>query len=141
MFQDISEYEKIITQLQGFQKLHTRLEAAIESSHDGLVLSDQSGVILMQNQSFERLTGLARAEMVGRKAKDLLQEGYVDQSITLEVLKQQKKVTVLQTCKTGKQVLSQATRFTLKVSLVVMNVRDLTEFNQLRTQLQDSEQI
>jgi sensor histidine kinase regulating citrate/malate metabolism len=51
VFQDISEYEKIITVLQGFQKLHARLEAVIESSHDGLVLSDQSGVILMQKQS------------------------------------------------------------------------------------------
>ena len=29
VFQDISEYEKIITELQGFQKLHARLESDV----------------------------------------------------------------------------------------------------------------
>jgi transcriptional regulator with PAS, ATPase and Fis domain len=82
--------------------------------------------------------------MIGCKAKDLLQKGYVDQSITLEVLKQQKKVTALQTCKTGKQVLVTGNPIydeTGKIMLVVMNVRDLTELNQLQSQLRDSEQI
>ena len=53
-------------------------------------------------------------------------------------------MTALQTCKTGKQVLVTGNPVydeTGKVSLVVMNVRDLTELNQLRSQLQDSEQI
>ena len=62
MFQDISEYGKIITELQGFQKLNEGLEAEIESSHYGLVVADHNGEILMQNRSYERLTGLVRKD-------------------------------------------------------------------------------
>jgi len=95
VFQDISEYEKIITESQGFKELNAKLEAVIESSYDGLVLADHNGKMLIVNRSYERLTGLARKEMIGRKAGDLLSEKLLDQSIALKVLKQKRKVTAL----------------------------------------------
>jgi transcriptional regulator with PAS, ATPase and Fis domain len=47
VFQDISEYEKMITELQGFKELHAKLEAVIASSHDGLVEAGNGGTVFL----------------------------------------------------------------------------------------------
>jgi PAS domain S-box-containing protein len=56
-----------VTARRSAQRELARLAAAIEQSVDTVVLTDPAGVILYVNPAFERTTGYAAAEVLGRK--------------------------------------------------------------------------
>ena len=130
VFQDISEYETITSELQSFQRLNSELEAIIESSYDGLYITDGSANTIRVNHSYERITGLKRPQLIGRNMNDLVRERIFDHSVTLEVLQKQQQVTILQQIKGDKQVMVTGTPIydhNGEISFVVTNVRDITE--------------
>jgi PAS domain S-box-containing protein len=141
VFQDVSEHEKIISQLQNYQKLHKELEAIFESSYDGFYVTDGDAKTLKVNKSYERITGLSRENLIGRSMHELVADQVFDHSVTLEVLKEKKPITLLQKIKGGKLVIVTGTPvFTEdgQISVVVTNVRDITELNELRLELDES---
>ena len=141
VFQDISEYEAIISKLQGYQTLHRELEAIFESSQDGLYIADGSATTIRVNSAYERISGLSRETLIGKNMKDLVAEGVFDDSVTLEVLQKRGQVTMLQYIHSGKQVLVTGTPIfndSGEIELIVTNVRDITELNHLRAELEDS---
>lgn len=144
VFQDISEYENIISELQGFQRLHRELEAIIESSYDGLYVTDGQASTIRLNRSYERITGLRREDLLGRNMHDLVSQGVFDHSVTLEVLKKGRQVTIMQMVMGDKQVMVTGTPIyddAGEIILVVTNVRDITELNALRNELETSRRI
>ncbi len=144
VFQDISEYEAIISGLQGYRKLHCELEAIFESSFDGFYITDGSANTVRVNSAYERITGLSRDKLIGRNMRDLVQEGVFDHSVTLEVIKRREPVTILQNIMGNKLVMVTGTPFREEsgdIALVVTNVRDLTELNELRAQLEESRRL
>lgn len=144
VFQDISEYEAIISTLKGYQTLHRELEATFESSQDGLYLADGEATTIRVNGAYERITGLSRESLIGRNMKTLVEEGVFDDSVTLEVLQKGRQVTMLQHVKGGKQVMVTGTPIfndAGKIELIVTNVRDITELNHLRAELEDSRRL
>lgn len=141
VFQDISEYESIIATLKGYQKLHRELEAIFESSQDGLYIADGEATTIRVNSAYERITGLSRDNLIGRNMKTLVEEGVFDYSVTLEVLQKRQQLTMLQHIKGGKQVMVTGTPIfndAGKIELIVTNVRDITELNHLRAEIEDS---
>ncbi|WP_018084601.1 sigma-54 interaction domain-containing protein [Desulfurispora thermophila] len=98
-------------------------------SYDGLVLCDSNGVLLNLNEGYRRITGASVQdvrEALGRPMAELVQEGVVAPSVTLEVLRRKQAVTLLQRIKTGRIVL--ATGNPLydeigRIKYVVTNVR------------------
>jgi PAS domain S-box-containing protein len=141
VFQDISEYEAIISKLQGYQELHRELEAIFESSEDGLYIADGNATTIRVNSAYERISRLSRENLVGRNISDLVNEGVFDSSVTLEVLQKRAQSTILQSFQGGKQVLVTGTPIfndAGEIVLVVTNVRDITELNHLRAELEDS---
>lgn len=144
VFQDISEYETIISELQGYQRLHKELEAIFESSYDGLYITDGSAKTIRINSSYERITGLSKKNLIGRDMYSLVDEKVFDYSVTLEVLKNRKGVTILQKVMDNKQLVVTGTPVfdeNNEIFLVVTNVRDITQLNLLRAQLEDSKRI
>jgi PAS domain S-box-containing protein len=144
LFQDISEYEAIISELQGFRRLNRELEAIFESSQDGLYIADGNAIGIRANIAYERITGLKRQDLLGKSLQQLVDEGFIDQSVTLEVLKQGKQVTIMQAIKGDKMVMVTGTPILDEdgaIALVVTNVRDLTNLNQLRAQLEESKRL
>ncbi|MEW6137062.1 MAG: sigma 54-interacting transcriptional regulator [Thermodesulfobacteriota bacterium] len=144
VFQDISEYEAIISELQGYKKLHRELEAIIESSHDGLYITDGKANTIRVNSAYERIAGLSRKDLIGRNMQDLVNEKVFDHSVTLEVLKQGSQVTLMQNIKGNKQVMVTGTPILDEeghIALVVTNVRDMTALNDLRAELEESKRL
>jgi len=144
VFQDISEYEAIISELQGYRVLNRKLEAIFESSHDGLYLTDGDANTIKVNSAYERITGLDRKDLVGRNMRDLVSDGVFDHSVTLAVLKEGKQVTLMQTLKSSVEVMVTGVPIfddRGKIELVVTNVRDMTMLNDLRSQLEESRRI
>ena len=144
VFQDISEYEAIISELQGYKKLHRELEAIFESSHDGLYITDGKANTIRVNSAYERIAGLTRKDLLGRNMQDLVNERVFDHSVTLEVLKQGAQVTLMQNIKGNKQVMVTGTPIFDEeghIALVVTNVRDMTALNDLRAELEESKRL
>lgn len=141
VFQDISSYEAIISELEGYKELHTEMEAIFESSQDGLYITDGSAKTIRVNSAYERVTGLKREDLLGRTTRKLVRDGVIDQSVTLDVLEKGHSVTIMQNVKGAKQVMVTGTPIydeDGKVALVVTNVRDITELNQLRGQVEET---
>ncbi len=72
-FMDITERRR----LQELERL--RLDAALESIGDSVLITDADGIIQYVNPAFERVTGYSRAEVLGRNPR-LLQSGQHDQA-------------------------------------------------------------
>jgi PAS domain S-box-containing protein len=144
VFQDISEYEAIISELQGYKELHRELEAIFESSQDGLYITDGMANTIRVNSAYERITGLSRKDLVGRNMQDLVNEKVFDHSVTLEVREKGAPVTLMQSIKGDKQVMVTGTPIfdeDDQIALVVTNVRDMTLLNDLRAQLNESRRL
>jgi len=144
IFQDISEYEAMISSLQGYKKLHRELEAIFESSFDGLYITDGKANTIRVNSAYERITGLKREDLIGRKTLDLVKEGVFDHSVTLDVLEQRGQVTIMQKIKDDKHLLVTGTPIfddEDKIALVVTNVRDITLLNEVKAQLEESRRL
>ncbi|MBW1780936.1 MAG: sigma 54-interacting transcriptional regulator [Deltaproteobacteria bacterium] len=144
IFQDIFEYDKISSELVSFKQLTMQLDAIIESSYDGLYITDGEANTLRVNQAYERISGLKREDLIGRNMKDLVQEGVLDRSVTLEVLRLREPVTIMQDIAGDKHVIVTGNPFFDKngdISLVVTNVRDITELNHLHLELEETRKI
>lgn len=116
----------------------TELDAIIESSFDGIYITDGKANTLKINKSYETITGLQRKGMINRNMYELEKEGYISKSSTLMVLKSKKSNTIEQEFSTGKKVLvSSNPIFDDKgnIIMVVTNVRDITELYELEDQL------
>ncbi len=140
IFQDMTAMEQITSQMESFQKLSMELDTIIDSSNDGLWICDGDGTVLRINPASEYLTHVKSADMVGRNMKELVQEGLIDQSVTLEVLKTRKKVNILQKTRHGKELfLTGSPVFDPGGDLfrVVVNERDITEIKALQKELQE----
>lgn len=141
IFQDISEFETIISNLQGYKKLHRQLEAIFESSQDGLYIADGNANTIKVNTAYERITNLTRKDLIGENLGSLVGKGVFDHSVTLEVLKKRGQMSMLQQIRGGKQIMVTGTPVfneNNEIDLVVTNVRDITELNHLRSELQES---
>ena len=143
VLQDISELENISRELENVKELNREMDAIIESSYDGLYLTNGEGITLRVNEAFENLTGVPASEMVGLNVEDLVRErGIVSESVSALVLKERKPVTIMQRTLAGRTALTTGTPvFDRKgrIFRVVSNVRDITELMQLKQQLEQAQ--
>ncbi|AFM24312.1 sigma 54-interacting transcriptional regulator [Desulfomonile tiedjei] len=144
VLQDISELEAISSELEHTRLISEQLNAIIESSFDGIYVTDGQARTLKVNAAYERITGLRREDVLGRTMMDLVKEGFYDESVTIRVLETGKPQSILQTIKTGKTVMVTGTPFLDKegkTMLVVTNVRDVTELNLLQKKLENMHKL
>jgi len=142
--QDISELEHISQELEYTKKLQAELEGIIEASFDSLVVTDEKANVLKINQSYSRWSGIDRNEIIGRNMYDLIEEGMYDRSAAALVIESQKQVTFIQNVKTGKVLFVTGTpifNYKGKLVRVVINVRDITELNRLKVEVEKAHSL
>lgn len=138
VFQDISILENTSSELNYVKSLMHELEAIINSSYDGIFITDGQGVVLRVNHAYERITGINADEVIGKNMGRLVEEDYYDKSVTLLVMEKKERLTINQTIKKDHNVLVTGNPiFDENGDLfrVVTNVRDITELTQLQEQL------
>ena len=112
--------------------------AILESSFDGIFITDHQACPIWCNHSYEIISGLTAQDVLGVPMDQLVRRGIISDSSTLKALSQNQPVTVDQTFKTGKRVLVTSTPIydqNNQVCLVVSNVRDITEIIALQETL------
>ena len=138
VFQDISILENTSSELQYVKSLMQEQEAVINSSYDGIFITDGQGVVLRLNKAYERITGIKASEVIGKNMRRLVEENYYDKSVTLLVMEKKESITISQTVKTDHKLLVTGNPiFDEQGNLfrVVTNVRDVTELANLQDQL------
>lgn len=138
VFQDISLLENTSSELNYVKGLMHELEAIINSSYDGMFITDGQGNVLRVNHAYERITGIKASEIIGKDMRQLVQEQYYNQSVTLLVMEKGECITINQTVKNDRKILVTGNPvFDAEGNLfrVVTNVRDITELVHLQEQL------
>lgn len=106
------------------------IRSFMEAIQDGIYITDAEAVTLAVNSAYERITGLNRSLLLGRYMGDLVKLGYLSNSVSLEVIKRQDVVTLVQSIHGNQKILVTGSPiFDAKQQLlcVVTCVRDITE--------------
>jgi len=136
-FSDVADFETITSELQEAQDLNNELSTLIESSADGLVVSDHNGILLKMNPAYETMIGVKADNFLGFPAEKLVAEGHLHNLVTRQVMRTKKAATIIQEIRgreilfTGTPVFDSDNNFIR----VIANIRDLTELNSLSRKL------
>jgi PAS domain S-box-containing protein len=128
-----------ISQMEHFHSLFKQMEKIIEFSTDGIYVVDQESKTIFVNSAYEEITGYKREELIGHHMADLIHNEYFDQSVSLFVLKDKKRISILQkigkqkkdVIVTGSPVFDEAGN----IQMVVTSVRDISRLNELSNEL------
>lgn len=141
VFQDISEFEFISEELSSVKQLNKELEAIIESSYDGIIITDRSGQIIRANKAHERITGIPAASIQNMTMADLIAKGVYSQSVVDAVIARNGTVTLSELTSEHRQLLvtgNPVRDLQGEIVRVVINTRDMSDLNNLKNQLEES---
>jgi PAS domain S-box-containing protein len=144
VFENSTELENMTQQMLSFQELSRELDMIIESSYDGLWICDGQANVLRINSASERLNAIQASSVIGRNMKDLVAEGFINRSATIEVIHTRGIVNMLQKTNTGRKLMITGNPlFDSKGNLVrvVVNERDITEIDSLHEELERQEAL
>lgn len=139
---DISKFEKmdkkaILDVLQKSLDRISILDEIIESSMDGIYITDGDANAIRINEAFERISGLERKNLLGKNNRDLEKKGIIAKSSAVMALEQKKPVTIIhEYLSTNRKALVTSNPIfdsEGEIKMVVSNIRDLTELIELRT--------
>lgn len=151
LLQDISDKEMLTKELARINELNKELDAIIHASYDGIVVTDDKGKLLRINKSYSKISGIPWERLqkcVGNYVGDLekSRESYVvgTPNDSLLVLSNQKPTTfkrrlwnVKELTYTGNPILNDDG----KVERVVWNIRDMSELNALKREIEENKYI
>ena len=95
-FQKMQDFENSAQQLESYRRLNVQLEAIFKSSSDGIWLCDGNGKIIKINRASEKINAIKAKDVVGKNVREIVAEGLMDRSVTLEVLETERQVSLLQ---------------------------------------------
>ena len=137
---EATELEQTTLSLRIYQELSRELDAIIDASTDGLWICDGHANVLRLNPASERINNVRAVEVVGRNMKELEAEGFVDRSVTLQVIRSGAKVSLLQRTRENRKLMISGTPVFDdhgRIVRVVVNEQDITEVDRLRRQLEE----
>jgi len=117
----------------------------LESSFDGIWITDGDGKILLANSANATLLGVSKQDLEGHTTQQLLEEKVFSDSAILEAIEKKKQISkVSYNYHSQLTVLATATPILGEdgeVKHVFNNVRDITALNKLQRSLRDKEEI
>lgn len=116
----------------------------IDTSYDGMVVSDGHAKILAVNDAFLHICGLTRDVLIGKNLAHLVQEKLLPESCALQALAQKDISSAVIKYPYGKEAVVTATPLYGKngdIVRVLSNVRDISELNMLHEKLKSAEAL
>lgn len=142
--QDDREITQLTKKIRDLEGLNRDLMGMIENTHDALCIVDGESRLLMANPAFERVMEAKNTEIVGRRIRDLVNEGMSDTGASLHVINTGKPQTVVIKMRSGKEVLSTGVPVfdeNGKIDRIYCNLRDITELNRLKEECAQSQKL
>lgn len=125
-------------------KISQEMAMILDSAFDGFWICDADGRVCWINKSSAQLNNIDTSAVVGKKMEDLVTQGIIDRSVTLEVYKKKQPVTFVQSMPNERKILvtgSPVLGDDGDLELVVVNERDITELGVLRQELEKSKKL
>ena len=116
------------------------IQKFIDTFYDGVFISDGYGNILVVNDSWCKISGVAKEEVLGKTLPGLVEEGLIPFSITMRAIAQQRQCSAVLQYPRGKKAFATSTPLLNRsgqLLRILTNVRDLSELNMLQQELQD----
>lgn len=141
---ELEDIKELYRELEDIKELNRELEAIFNSSYDEIYVTDSVGTTLRVNKACERFYGLRAEEIVGQHVNELEKQGLFSPSITPQVLKEKKRITSVQTTKSGQKLIVTCNPVfdeSGQIIRIVTNSRDITELSNLRQRLEETEKL
>ena len=139
ILKDITNLKRAEKKLEEAEDIHQELDDIIDISADGIVIVDNRGTILRMNKAYQDIVGAQGEDFIGRHVSSLKEEGYLEDVVSLHVLKNlQAKTLYLEV--NGKEVLLTGRpvfNHEGKLRRIIANIRDMSELNQLKEKLKE----
>jgi len=128
------------------QKMKAKYEAIehiadiLNASYDGIWIADKNGIVLFVNKAAEILNPLIKANsVIGKNIEEVFQQGLISKPLTPEVIRMKRQITKIHEAVGGKRLLITSNPVfddQQEVSFVVSNMRDISELDRLRVELE-----
>ncbi len=138
------DYQLVIDQLKKTTELCRNYDKIIDTALDGFYVTDSNATTLKVNKGYELITGFTEEWLKGKNLRELVHEGYLNNSGALLVIKHRIPVTFDQRTSTGKKMLVTTSPMfdnDGNIVFIVSNVRDITELERLKEDLLKSKEL
>ncbi|KAB3534885.1 PAS domain S-box protein [Alkaliphilus pronyensis] len=132
--------KEISERLKETSLLKDELETIIESSYDGIVVTDACGRILKSNKAWQRMIGCEK-DCHQKDLRDMEMSEIIFPSATLLTLKEKRRISFIQDIINNKKGLATGTPIFDEegsIERVITNVRDIDELNKLKKQIEET---
>ena len=139
----LEKQTETINHLEKFKEREINAFNIGDAISDGIFVTDNKGIVQAINKGYTEITGIEESDVVGEHMQALLDKGLFNNAVSLQVLKEKKKITSLATIKNNnKKVLITGNPSFDKngeINQVLTVMRDLTELVRLRNNLEEME--
>jgi len=144
LFHQAEDVRATINRLKRAEEAYDEVNTILETSFDGFTIIDNQGIITRVNKAHARITGSRPENMIGRHVLDCEKDGELTNPVSMMVLKQKRRMTILQQVKNGKYVTVTGNPvFDAEgnIKMVVCNVRDTSEIQAMQEKLLETEMV
>ena len=125
--------------LEYYKSAYEELKLILDLSFDQITIADGEGTFIRVSKSCEPYFGVKEAEMIGVSAFELEKNKIFDVSVTAEVIRQKKEITLIQKTRANKTLLVTGIPIfdsEKKISKIINISKDITEKQELNRQLE-----
>ncbi len=125
-------------QLETYKQAFEDLNFILDLTHSAITITNGEGVFTRISKSCESIFGVPESEIIGKSAFLLEKQGFFSTSVTCEVIRKKKRVTIIQKTAANKTVLVTGTPFfnkEKKIEKIINISKDITETNKLASDL------
>jgi PAS domain S-box-containing protein len=112
----------------------------IDTSYDGIMVTDGACKVMAVNDAYLRISGLARETIIGKYMQDLVDEGVVPYSCSVHAARERRAVSASVKFFQGKDSVVSSTPLLDEkgeIIRIISNVRDISELNNLHEKLKN----
>ncbi|MGB9975576.1 sigma 54-interacting transcriptional regulator [Thermovenabulum sp.] len=134
---------KEIQEKNRIDELNREMSAIIESSYDGVLVTDGQGKILRLNAAFAKYLGVPREDVIGKNTEELEKNRVIYPSITKLVIKEKRRLTLIQQAGKRKLFTTGTPIFNEngEIVRVLINAMDIDEYQSLTKDALDAEKL
>lgn len=141
-FQDEDNQYTMLSILEDID--YMELEAIVNGSFDEIFVTDGEGVVTRISERCNDLYGVPAAQLIGKKAVDLAEEGIFTPSLTPEIIKEKNRVSSIQMTATGKKLYVTGNPIfdeNGEIYRIIFNSREFSEIEALENRLKETEHL
>lgn len=138
ILKDLTRIKEAEDKIKVAEEINKEMNDIINLSADGLVSVDKNGILVRMNKAYEKIVGVSAEDFIGKPALTLKEKGYLPDLVSIHVMQDLKPknlyliVNEREVLLTGRPVFGDDG----KLIRIVANIRDLTELNNLKEEIQ-----